>query len=82
MNLRLVIFSAGMTALVGAGIGYGVSQIERYPSQILYRNRYIYQAMYEKYFTVSGAIAGFLIGGSLQAVKELKEQRDREMGIE
>ncbi|MEG3435570.1 hypothetical protein V0288_00420 [Pannus brasiliensis CCIBt3594] len=82
MNLRLILFSASMTALVGAGIGFGISKIERNPSQVLYRNHYIYQSLYARYFTVSGAIAGFLIGGGLQTIKELKEERDREMGIE
>jgi hypothetical protein len=82
MNLRLVLFSACMTALVGAGIGFGVSKIERNPSQIIYKNRHHYQAIYAKYFTLSGAIAGFLVGAGLQGVKELKDARDREMGIE
>jgi hypothetical protein len=82
MNPRVVLFSAAMTALVGAGIGFGVSRIERNPSQILVQNRYQYQAMYERYFALSGAIAGFLIGAGLQTVKQLKDERDREMGIE
>jgi hypothetical protein len=82
MNLRLVLFSACVTALVGAGIGFGISRIERNPSQIRYQNRYVYQSMYQRYFTGAGAGAGFVIGAGLQIVKQLKDQRDREMGIE
>ncbi len=81
MNLRLVLFSGLITALVGAGIGYGMSRIERNPSQVNYKNPYNYQIIYRRYLTSAGAAIGFCVGGGLQMVKELKEARDREMGI-
>jgi len=76
MNFRLVLFSGLVTALVGAGIGYGISRIERNPSQVNYKNPYNYQIIYG-----AGAALGFCVGAGLQMVKELKEERDREMGI-
>ncbi|CAO5057063.1 MULTISPECIES: hypothetical protein [Microcystis] len=81
MNFRLVLFSGLVTALVGAGIGYGISRIERNPSQVNYKNPYNYQIIYGRYFAGAGAALGFCVGAGLQMVKELKEARDREMGI-
>ncbi|MDY7050655.1 MAG: hypothetical protein RPG89_19110 [Microcystis panniformis WG22] len=81
MNFRLVLFSGLVTALVGAGIGYGISRIERNPSQVNYRNPHHYQIIYRRYLTGAGAAMGFCVGAGLQMVKELKEERDREMGI-
>ena len=81
MNFRLVLFSGLVTALVGAGIGYGISRIERNPSQVNYKNPQSYQIIYGRYFAGAGAALGFCVGAGLQMVKELKEARDREMGI-
>jgi hypothetical protein len=82
MNFRLVLFSGLVTALVGAGIGYGISRIERSPSQVNYKNPHHYQLIYGRYFAATGAGIGFFVGAGLQMVKELKEERDREMGID
>ena len=81
MNFRLVLFSGLVTALVGAGTGYGISRIERNPSQVNHRNPHHYQIIYGRYLTGAGAALGFCVGAGLQMVKELKEERDREMGI-
>ncbi len=69
MNFRLVLFSGLVTALVGAGIGYGISRIERNPSQVNYKNPYNYQIIYGRYFAGAGAALGFCVGAGLQMVK-------------
>ncbi len=46
-----------------------------------YKNPYNYQIIYGRYFASAGAALGFCVGAGLQMVKELKEERDREMGI-
>ncbi len=79
MNLRLILFSGVVTALIGAGTGLAISQIERNPSQMTYKPPYEYQTIYKRYWVVSGAVVGFVIGAALQRVRELKEERDKEL---
>jgi hypothetical protein len=72
MNIKLIIFSAIVTSLIGTGIGAGAAEIAapQFVSQT-------YQNLHTKY-AVIGAVAGLLVGGSQEAIRQLKRQRDRE----
>ncbi|MBR8830211.1 MAG: hypothetical protein N5P05_002872 [Chroococcopsis gigantea SAG 12.99] len=79
MNVRLLLFSGMVTALIGAATGLAISQIERNPSQMTYKPAHEYQSMYKKYWVITGAIAGFVMGAAVQRVRQLKEERDQEL---
>jgi hypothetical protein len=72
MNIKLIIFSAIVTSAIGTGIGVGAAEIAapQFVSQT-------YQNIHTKY-AVIGAAAGLLVGGSQEAIRQLKRQRDRE----
>lgn len=72
MNVRLIVFSAAVTAVIGAGLGVATAQMtgNRFVSQA-------YQNLDTKYAVV-GAGMGLLVGGSQEAIRQLKKQRDLE----
>lgn len=72
MNMKLILFSAVLTSFVGACIGLGVAEVAapRYVSRT-------YRELPDKYVYV-GAVAGLVIGGCQEAVRQLKKQRDEE----
>lgn len=69
MNIRMVIFSGIMTALIGAVIGLGVSNIAQKETR-------------EKIVVVTGATLGFLIGSGFQAVKQQKTERYQDENLD
>ncbi|WP_448574128.1 hypothetical protein [Trichothermofontia sp.] len=72
MNRKLILFSALLTALVGAVIGLATARMHhgRFASSL-------YQDLGRKYAIV-GATAGLLVGAGQEAVRQLKYQRDAE----
>lgn len=73
MNGRLILFSAIVTAAIGAGMGWGLAQIRVYnPSYRLSSN-----SLHRSYI-IAGTGIGFLIGAGLESIRGLKEQQDRE----
>lgn len=67
MNIRVVIFSGIMTALIGAMIGLALTTIS-------HRERR------KPIIIVGGASLGFVIGTFQEAVRQQKRQRDEEFG--
>jgi hypothetical protein len=72
MNVRLVVFSAIVTAMVGTGLGVATARITG--------NRFVSQAYQnlDTKFAIVGAGLGLIVGGSQEAVRQLKRQRDLE----
>lgn len=72
MNRKLILFSALLTALVGAVIGLAAARMHhgRFASSL-------YQDLGRKYAIV-GVTAGLLVGAGQEVVRQLKEQRDAE----
>lgn len=72
MNHKLLLFSGIITMLVGTGLGFILATLMQTPfSTGLYRDQ-------KSGFMIIGAVGGFLFGVSMEALRELKEQRDRE----
>jgi hypothetical protein len=79
MNIKLIIFSGIMTALIGAVIGLAATKIgQRNFNQLEYSDQY-YQDLQNKYVLI-GAGIGLAIGMGQQCVRELKTQRNSEVG--
>jgi flagellar motor component MotA len=72
MNTKLIVFSSIVTALVGTGIGFVLANM--FPSP--YTGK-LYQDLDQKYELI-GAATGLLLGGSQEALRQLKKQRDEE----
>lgn len=74
MNRKLLLFSGLITMTLGAGLGLILATLLPTP----YRGGiYLDQ---KPGFVLVGATGGFLFGVSVEALRELKEQRDREEG--
>jgi L-cystine uptake protein TcyP (sodium:dicarboxylate symporter family) len=76
MNIKLIIFSGIVTAIIGSVIGVGTAKItaNRYTSTI-------YQNVDTTYAEI-GLVTGLLVGTSQETLRQLKKQRDREEDIE
>lgn len=72
MNIKLGCFCAIVTAAVGTAIGIGAAEIAT-PNFV----SRAYQNPHLKY-AIIGAVAGLVVGGSQEAVRQTKKQRDRE----
>jgi hypothetical protein len=72
MNLKLIVFSSLITAIIGAMLGFAVGEVfsPKYTSEI-------YQDTPRKYAVVGG-VAGLIIGGCQESIRQLKKQRDEE----
>lgn len=72
MNIRLIVFSAIVTAVIGAGLGLATAEIAgpKFVSRA-------YQNASSKYALIGSGI-GLIVGGSQEAVRQLKKQRDQE----
>ncbi|MGJ3245037.1 MAG: hypothetical protein ACFE0I_03060 [Elainellaceae cyanobacterium] len=72
MNVRLVIFSGIVTAIVGTVLGIGVAEIAepQYESPI-------YQNVEQKY-AIAGAVIGFAVGIGQECVRQIKHQQQEE----
>ena len=75
MNTRRIIFSSLVTAVIGAGLGVVMASLA--PTQ--YKG-VIYQNLDRKY-AVIGTVAGLMFGASQEAIRQMKQQRDREEAI-
>jgi Na+-transporting NADH:ubiquinone oxidoreductase subunit NqrD len=72
MNPKLLLFSGFIMMLLGIGLGAVLATLLPTP----YRSGW-YLDQRSGYMLI-GAIGGFLFGVSIEALRELKEQRDRE----
>jgi zinc transporter ZupT len=72
MNSKLLLFSGVVTAVIGAGLGLILATLLPTP----YRGGLYHDQ--KPGFTLIGAAGGFLFGVSTEALRQLKEQRDRE----
>jgi hypothetical protein len=71
MKFKQVLFSAIVSAGIGAVVGLGVAEVAPPP----YQSR-IYTTVRRNYPLI-GAIAGFLGGGIISAVQQLHKEYDR-----
>uniref|UniRef100_B8HPN5 Uncharacterized protein n=1 Tax=Cyanothece sp. (strain PCC 7425 / ATCC 29141) TaxID=395961 RepID=B8HPN5_CYAP4 len=72
MNIKLIIFSAVVTALVGAMLGVATSEIARTRFQSA-----IYREPQPKYAIVGG-ITGLVVGAAQESIRQLKKKQDEE----
>lgn len=72
MNRKLLLLSGLVTMVIGTGLGAILADLMPTP----YRSG-LYLNQKPGYMKI-GAIGGFLFGASIEALRELKEQRDRE----
>ena len=77
MNMRLILFSGMMTALVGSVIGLGAAHLGQRGFDRLKFESQSYQSLYRNYVFI-GAGLGFAVGVGQACVRELKVQRDQE----
>ncbi|MFB2892938.1 hypothetical protein ACE1CI_08335 [Aerosakkonemataceae cyanobacterium BLCC-F50] len=72
MNLKMIVFSSLITALIGATIGLAAGGLFRpkFSSQI-------YRDIHRNYALVGG-VGGLIIGGCQESIRQLKKQRDEE----
>ena len=77
MNIRLILFSGVVTALIGSVVGIGAAQLGQRGFNHLKFESASYQNLYQHY-AVIGAGIGFVAGVGQACVRELKAQRDRE----
>ena len=72
MNYKRIIFSSLITAILGTGIGWVIGRAIPNP-----HTAEIYQNLGRKYAIVGGSV-GLVMGYTQEALRQLKEQRDRE----
>ncbi|AFY78860.1 hypothetical protein NIES593_16475 [Hydrococcus rivularis NIES-593] len=79
MNIKLVIFSGIITALLGSVLGLAAAHIgQKDFNQPRYESQF-YSDLHYKYYGIIGAGLGFAIGVSQECVRELKAKRDKEL---
>ncbi len=72
MNTKRILFSAIVTAIVGAGVGILLTEIKPY----YYPDRSAHQSPLLS--AIVGIVVGFLSGAAQESVRELKMQQDQE----
>lgn len=72
MNHSKIFFAALVTALVGAGLGWVIAYLIPTP----YTSS-AYQGLDRKYAAI-GAVGGLLFGASQEALRQMKQQQDKE----
>ena len=75
MNIRLVLFSGIVTALVGSMLGLAAVQLGQHNFNQARFQSESYKNLYGKYALI-GAGVGFAIGVGQQCVRELKTQQE------
>ncbi|MBW4550618.1 MAG: hypothetical protein KME35_05835 [Aphanocapsa sp. GSE-SYN-MK-11-07L] len=72
MNRKLIVFSGVITAAIGAVIGLSASELARPKFESS-----IYQNLAPKY-AAAGGVIGLLAGAGQEAIRQLKQQREKE----
>jgi uncharacterized membrane protein YebE (DUF533 family) len=67
MNIRMIIFSGIMTAIVGAMIGLAVAKISQ-------------RELRTKAIIIGGAALGFSVGAVYESIRQNKLQEDSDLG--
>ncbi len=67
MNIKVILFSGIITALIGAMIGLAIAHISQ-------------RDLRTKAIVIGGATLGFVIGAAQCAIREQAKERDREFG--
>jgi hypothetical protein len=75
MNTKKIVFSSIITSLVGLGFGLVLLNMNPYPDRSKTS-----LSLRHTYLLISG-VAGLLIGSSLEAVRQLKEQQDEDEAL-
>lgn len=79
MNIRLIIFSGVITALLGSVLGLAMAKVgQKDFNQLRYQSQ-VYQDLYNEYYIFIGAGLGFTIGAGQECVRELKNKQDKEI---
>lgn len=80
MNIKLVLASGVVSALIGAMIGLGIGNIALRQNTSQIRSQYSesYQSLYGRNFIWIGAVAGLAIGMGQESLRQLKQQQDNE----
>jgi hypothetical protein len=78
MNFKLIVFSGIVTALIGSVVGLAATKLGQDDFHNLKYESPFYQNLQDKYVLV-GAGLGFAIGIGQECVRELKNQRDKEV---
>lgn len=73
MNGKLILFSAVVTAGVGAVIGLGLAEVSSDSDSARASSHSLHQR-----YAIIGTGIGFLFGTGLESARELKRQQDRE----
>ena len=72
MNIRRIIFSSLVTAVIGTGLGFVMASLA--PTQ--YKGA-LYQDLDRKYAIIC-TVGGLVLGASQEAIRQLKRQSDQE----
>ncbi len=80
MNIKLILASGVMAALIGTVIGYGIGRMTllRNTSQVRSYYSQYYKNLYNNQFLWIGAGAGLAIGMGQECVRQMKQQQDKE----
>lgn len=78
MNVRLVIFSALITAGIGWFLGIAAAEMSKSANLTHRHTSATYQDLYSNKYPLIGVGLGLLIGAGQECVREMKHQRDQE----
>lgn len=78
MNIKLIIFSGVITAILGSVLGLAVAHVGQNDFNDLKYESQLYQDLND-YYPIVGAGLGLVVGISQECIRELKAQRDKDL---